>query len=85
MSAYSWINTHANRKVILASPVVSGRICKYTDALTVIGHYAVTPLYDFERRAMREVLSAPQLAQNELHILHELGTEFLFIGPKKST
>ena len=83
ISAYNWINTNANKKVILASPLVSGRICKYTDALTVIGHYAVTPLYDFKAARVREVLSAPQLAQNELHILHELGTEFLFIGPEE--
>ena len=82
-SAYNWINTNANQKVILASPIVSGRICKYTDALTVIGHYAVTPLYNFTAARVREVLSAPQLTHNELQILHELGTEFLFIGPEE--
>jgi len=83
ITAYEWINKYARGRVILASPIVSGRICKYTDASAVIGHYSVTPHYEAILAQVHEALSPPQFTRNELRILQKIGANFLFIGPEE--
>jgi len=84
IAALEWLNkTVPEENAVLALPPVSGRICKYTSASSVVGHFSLTPNYPSIMARVRSVLTAPKFTHTELSALRELGTDFLFIGPEE--
>ena len=46
-AALDWLNGNVGQgKVVVALPPVSGRVCKYTSASSLVGHHSVTPEYN---------------------------------------
>jgi len=84
MNALIWLNKSiAPDDVVLASVIAANRICKYTSAATVAGHYSVTPSYGENIFMVHSFLNAESISEKELLLLKKLRVKFIYIGPQE--
>jgi hypothetical protein len=83
-AALGWLNENVGQgKVVVAFPPVSGRIGKYSSASSLVGHHSVTPEYSSLVEGVYRVLAARQFTLSEHRMLHDLGADYLFVGPQE--
>jgi hypothetical protein len=83
-AALDWLNGNAGQgKVVVALPPVSGRLCKYTSASSLVGHHSVTPEFDSILERVYGVLAAPRFTPSQHQVLRDLGADYLYIGPRE--
>ncbi|HJT81777.1 MAG TPA: hypothetical protein VJ719_11300, partial [Chthoniobacterales bacterium] len=84
LAAYRWINeTLPPESPMVALPPVGTRLCKYTSCLSVLGHRCVTPVYYPKLTQVQTILSGSEFGDRETATLHQLGGNFLYIGPEE--
>jgi hypothetical protein len=81
VAAWKWLNHEGVKdKVILASPKNSSRLCKYTSAATVVGHYSVSPRYEYFTASIKRHFSGSDPDPEACGMLSTWNVDYIFIG-----
>jgi hypothetical protein len=83
MDAWDWMRENiAPGKVVLAGYITSSRICKYTNASVVIGHYSVTPHFLETFKKAYDIFANTAWDLNKRNQLSDLNVDYLYLGPE---